>query len=223
MRLHRHRRVRQRHGQGAGRDRRDKLANIRLHHGDASELLDWLPARIARAHRPALSRSVAEAAALEASLHPGREPQAAGAHPAGRGGEFRFATDIPIMRPGRWRACCVRRISSGPPKAPTIGACPGRIFPAHATKRRPSARAARRPISSFAKMREAVTPALITRASTFLPQRETWTASGSWPRRNLPKFYSRCPGGPARSAPRAGRSLRSAGRNSRSAASSVCG
>ena len=44
-RLHRHRAVRQRHGEGACRDRRrGNLANIRLHHGDADRLLAWLPA-----------------------------------------------------------------------------------------------------------------------------------------------------------------------------------
>ena len=48
-----------------------KLANIRLHFGDASELLDWLPDAALFAHRSALSRSLAEAAALEAALHPG--------------------------------------------------------------------------------------------------------------------------------------------------------
>ena len=43
-RLHRLRAVRQRHGQGAGRDRQRTLGNIRLHFGDATELLAWLPA-----------------------------------------------------------------------------------------------------------------------------------------------------------------------------------
>ena len=71
-----------------------KLINIRLHFGDASELLDWLPADALDAHRPALSRSVAETAALEAALHPGRQSGAARRAFLRSGGELRFATDI---------------------------------------------------------------------------------------------------------------------------------
>ena len=43
-RLHRRRCLRQRHRQGARRHRADGLGNIRLHFGDAIELIDWLPA-----------------------------------------------------------------------------------------------------------------------------------------------------------------------------------
>ena len=50
-----------------------KLDNIRLHHGDATDLLAWLPAASLVAVRSALSRSVAEAAALEAALRAGRK------------------------------------------------------------------------------------------------------------------------------------------------------
>ena len=50
-----------------------KLDNIRLHHGDATDVLAWLPAASLVALRSALSRSVAEAAALEAALRAGRK------------------------------------------------------------------------------------------------------------------------------------------------------
>ena len=50
-----------------------RLANIRLHFGDAAEVIAWLPRRRARARRPPLSRPLAEAAPLEAALHPGRK------------------------------------------------------------------------------------------------------------------------------------------------------
>ena len=56
------------------------LANIRLHFGDASELLDWLPDAVPFADRSALSRSLAEAAALETAVHPGRKLEAARAY-----------------------------------------------------------------------------------------------------------------------------------------------
>ena len=90
-RLHRGRAVRQRHGQGAGglgRARRSR--NVRLHHGDATEVVAWLPpASLARRRSP-LSRSLAEAAALEATLRAGPEHRRHRAHPAaGRRVSFR--------------------------------------------------------------------------------------------------------------------------------------
>ena len=72
-RLHRRRAVRQRHGEGAGRDRRRMASPISgCIIGDATDLLGWLPDGFARARRPALSRPVAEAAALEAPFRAGR-------------------------------------------------------------------------------------------------------------------------------------------------------
>ena len=53
-----------------------KLTNIRLHHGDATDVLAWLPDAQSRALRPALSRPVAEAAALEAAVRAGRKHRA---------------------------------------------------------------------------------------------------------------------------------------------------
>ena len=70
------------------------LGNVRLHFGDATELLHMAAARLAGADRSALSRSVAEAAALEAPVRPGCAAVAALARVLRAGGEFRFATDI---------------------------------------------------------------------------------------------------------------------------------
>ncbi len=86
-------------------------------------LLDWLPAGVARAHRSALSRSVAEAAALEAALRPGRQPRGSRAFCSAAANSASPPT-LPTTPPGRWRACCARRISSGPRSAPTTGAKP---------------------------------------------------------------------------------------------------
>lgn len=72
----------------------EKLANIRLHHGDASELIDWLPAQ-----------SLARIDLLYPDPWPKRrhwkrrfvqdEKLARLARLLKRGGELRFATDIP--------------------------------------------------------------------------------------------------------------------------------
>ena len=69
------------------------IGNIRLFAGDAAELVAWAPAQSLGANRPDPSRSVAEAAALEASLRAGchRRRDGAGAEPHG---EFRFVCDI---------------------------------------------------------------------------------------------------------------------------------
>ena len=69
------------------------IGNIKLYAGDAAELLAWAPARSLVADRPDPSRSLAEAAALEAALRAGRHGQRDGAHPEG-GCEFRFVSDI---------------------------------------------------------------------------------------------------------------------------------
>ena len=93
--LHRHRAVHQRHGQGAGRDRRAQARQ----HPAASRRRDR-HAGVAsgaqpRALRSALSRSVAEAAALEAPLRAGQERRRRSRGALRPGGEFRFASDIP--------------------------------------------------------------------------------------------------------------------------------
>ena len=51
------------------------IGNIRLYAGDAAELLAWAPPRSLVADRPDPSRSLAEAAALEAALRAGRNGQ----------------------------------------------------------------------------------------------------------------------------------------------------
>ena len=86
-----------------------KLANIRLHHGDATDVLAWLPAAIARALRSALSRSVAEAAALEAALRAGRKRRRDRAdRAAGRRIPLR-QRHSGLRRLDARRGCCARR------------------------------------------------------------------------------------------------------------------
>ena len=145
-RLHRHRAVRQRHGQGAGGDRR-RASSATSGCITAMPPTCWPGCRrLARARRSALSRSVAETAALEAALRAGRQRRRDRAHPAA-------GRRIPLRhRYCRLRGldagarCCVRPISPGPPSAPTTGGSPGRAFPARATRPRPSAKAACRAI-----------------------------------------------------------------------------
>ena len=55
------------------------IGNIRLFAGDAAELLAWAAAAIACADRSDPSRSLAEAAALEAALRAGRNRRGDGA------------------------------------------------------------------------------------------------------------------------------------------------
>ena len=119
-----------------------KLANIRLHHGDASELIAWLPAgSLARVdliypdpwpkRRHWKRRFVQDEsiAGLARILRPG--------------GEFRFATDI-----ADYAAWTLARLARSPDFEWTAERAddwrrPGRILPAPDTKPRPSARAAR--------------------------------------------------------------------------------
>ena len=61
-----------------------KLANIRLHHGDATDVLAWLPDASPHTLRPALSRPLAKATTLEAAVLAGRKHCADCAHPAAR-------------------------------------------------------------------------------------------------------------------------------------------
>ncbi len=119
------------------------LRNIRLHHGDATDLLAWLPARFARARRSALSRSVAEAAALEAPLRAGSQRRGDRARPETRRRiplRHRYSR---LHRLDAGAAAALDRISTGPRSAPTTGASPGRISSARATRPRPCAKAAR--------------------------------------------------------------------------------
>ena len=71
------------------------IDNVRLYAGDAVDLLRLAAGRLARRRRSALSRSVAEAAALEAALRAGSTPLRMLARVLRPGGVFRFATDIP--------------------------------------------------------------------------------------------------------------------------------
>ena len=78
-----------------------KLDNIRLHHGDATDMLAWLPAASLVAVRSALSRSVAEAAALEAALRAGRKRRGDRAARCGRAANSASPATFPITSPGR--------------------------------------------------------------------------------------------------------------------------
>ena len=84
QRFHRQRRLRQRHRQGAGRDRRQRARQYPSAFRRRQRTARLAARRRAHAHRSALSRSMAETAALEAALHPGRQSQAAGAHSESR-------------------------------------------------------------------------------------------------------------------------------------------
>ena len=127
----------------------DNLGNIRLHHGDASALIDWLPAA-----------SLARIDLLYPDPWPKRrhwkrrfvqdESLARLARILRSGGELRFATDIPGY--AAWTLARVLRSNDFVWTAETrpTGASPGPTFPARATRPRPSAKAARPPISSSA-------------------------------------------------------------------------
>ena len=78
-----------------------KLNNIRLHHGDATDMLAWLPRGEPRALRSALSRSVAEAAALEAPLRAGQKRCGDRARACGRAASFASPATSPIISRGR--------------------------------------------------------------------------------------------------------------------------
>ena len=104
QRLHRQRRLRQRHRQGARRHRWQRARQYPPAFRRRQRAARLAAGGRAHAHRSALSRSVAEAAALEAALHPGRQPGAAGAHHhAGR--------RIPL----RQRLGKLRRLDAGAP------------------------------------------------------------------------------------------------------------
>ena len=102
-------------------------------------------AGLARARRSDLSRSVAEAAALEAALRAGRERRRDRAHPAaGRRVPLRHrhARTTP---PGRSRICMRSpRFRMDGRARRRLAAARGRASPRRATRPRPSAKAARR-------------------------------------------------------------------------------
>ncbi len=101
------------------------IGNIRLFAGDAAELLAWLPHALAAADRPDPSRSLAEAAALEAALRSGPDHRGDGARAeGGRRIPLRAATST-ITALDAGRICRGRRIFSGWPNAPTISGSRG--------------------------------------------------------------------------------------------------
>ena len=142
-RLHRRRAVRQRHGQGARGDRRRKAAQ----HPPAS----WRRRRPAvmaqagfgRAGRSDLSRSMAEAPALETPFRAGRKRRRDRSAFFARAANFVSYRTLRTMPPGRWAASRAHACLHGRPSAPTIGASPGPDLTERVMRRRPSARAAR--------------------------------------------------------------------------------
>ena len=120
-----------------------KLANIRLHHADAIESARLAAGGLDRAGRSALSRSVAEAAPLEAAFRQRGQHRAARARPAA-GGEFRFATDWANY--AEWTLAApdarARFHLDGRARRRLAQAVAG-VLPARATRRRRCARAAR--------------------------------------------------------------------------------
>ena len=117
--------------------------NIRLHHGDAADLLSWLKPDFGRAGRSDLPRSMAEAPALETPFRAARKRRLDRRHSSRAGGEFRFVSDIADY--AGWTLGRVTRSPClhGPPSAPTIGASPGPDLTERVMRRKPSARAAR--------------------------------------------------------------------------------
>ncbi len=85
-----------------------RLTNIRLHFGDATDLLAWLPDACVGARRSALSRSVAEAPALEAALRAGRDASRRSRGCCGRAANSASPPTLPITPPGRCSAACAR-------------------------------------------------------------------------------------------------------------------
>ena len=104
------------------------IGNIRLFAGDAAELLAWAPAqslaRIDLIHpdpwpkRRHWKRRFVQDATIAAMA---RVLKAAA--------NFASSAISTITAPGRWRICCARPIFSGPPSAPTTGACRGPATP----------------------------------------------------------------------------------------------
>ena len=105
------------------------LANIRLYFGDASELARLAARCIAFAHRSALSRSVAEAAALESgdssrttTLTPAR------AHPGSMAASCVLPPTLPTIAALARVAAISPRFCLDAPNVPTTGASRGSDF-----------------------------------------------------------------------------------------------
>ena len=117
-----------------------KLTNIRLHHGDATDVLGWLPSaslRVSILSIPTRGRSGGIGSAASCKTKRRRDRAIVRAQ-----GEFRFASDIPDYV--AWTLARLMRSSHfvGPRNRPTIGASPGPASPERATKPRLCARAA---------------------------------------------------------------------------------
>ena len=145
-RLHRHRAVRQRHGQGAGRDRRAQArqhppaSRRRDRHAGLAAGREPRPRSICSI--PIRGRSGGTGSAASCRTRASRRSRGC----VRPGGEFRFASDIPD-----YVAWTLMRLMRSPDFAwtaerPTTGGSRGRAFPARATRPRPSAKAACRAI-----------------------------------------------------------------------------
>jgi len=173
-----------------------QLANIRLHFGDATFLLAWLPpASLARVdlilsrpwpkrrhwkRRFVQDRSIAEIARV---LRPA--------------GEFRFASDIPDY--AAWTLKHLRRSTdfTWTRTAPTIGASRGRALPGRATRPRPNGPAARPAISSSAGTKKRIASSegkplfVIARRPSGAPAR-TASRAGPWSATGARNWHRRC-------------------------------
>jgi tRNA (guanine-N7-)-methyltransferase len=116
-----------------------KIGNIRLHHADAVDLLDWLPdnslGRVDLLY-PDPGRSGGTGSGVSSI----RETSRGLTRVLRPGGEFRFATDWANYAEWTLLRLTRRASSPGPPNAPTTGASPGTASRRRATRRRRSAR-----------------------------------------------------------------------------------
>ena len=126
------------------------LTNVRLHHGDAVDLLAGCRRTRSRASIcsiPIRGRSGATGSGASSTTKTSRRSRAS----CGRAENSASRPTGRITPSGRCCGCSrVARFHAGPPSAPTTGASLGRDSPARAMRRRRSAKAARRPISSSA-------------------------------------------------------------------------
>ena len=149
LRIHRRRALPQRHGQGACRDRSEGSAQYPAASWRRDRPARLAPGGSARSRRPALSRSLAEAAALEAALRAGSQRRGDRARAeAGRRSSASPPT-FPTTPPGRWSGCCARPTLTGPRSAPTTGAQPWPDFERDALRGQGRARRSHALLSRF--------------------------------------------------------------------------
>ena len=105
------------------------IGNIRLYRRRRRRTAGLGAAAIAGADRPDPSRSLAEAAALEAALRAGRDGRRDGAHSEGRRRISFRQRHRRLLRLDAGASDALRRIFSGPRSAPSTGASRGTATP----------------------------------------------------------------------------------------------